>query len=187
MSFEERKTKIKKSVWTSFISSLLLVIFALILLLKEQDMISMFVLVLGYCGLFFGCIHLLIYFRMEREKKFFSNDLLEGALFLFFGAIAIFKNVILADMLTYLLGAYIIYQNADRLQVFLNFGQWNKQKSWYYIAILNIIGMFLGTFIILNPFDGIVVMSYSILVSEFLLVLQSFYLLMNVGKVNEAE
>jgi len=180
--------KMKKSIWWSFFSAILFIIFALILLLKEENMISTAILVVGFLGILWGGLHFIQYFKMDRELKPYSNDITQGIIFLVFGVIALFKNVVLADMVTYLLGAYLIYHNATRAQICFHLSDMNGIKVWKYVSILNVIGIVLGAFIVLNPFENIsisIVIAYCVLISECLSIIQNIALLIGFGKKNE--
>lgn len=189
MSLEERNEAIRKGIWTSFLSSVLFLVFAFILLFREEDIISTFVLVLGFLFLVLGCIRILKYFRTDSDLKPYSNDIFVGIVFLLFGGIAILKSTVLADMLTFLLGAYLIYKNANRLQICLNFGIVLKRNFWNYMALISIIGIILGCIIIINPFAGRVTLttliSYCLIISEVIHIIQSIVILVGLGKKNE--
>jgi len=189
ISMEERRAKIKKNVWESFISSILFIIFALVLLLKEEDIISTLVLIVGFFGLVLGSIHLLMYYRMEKPLRVYSNDVFGGLVMILFGGIAILKNEILANMLTYVIGAYLIYKNANRLQMILHLDEENT-SYWKYLAGLSIGCIFLGCLIVLNPFETIaisVIIAVCVIASEVINLIQNVCILIGLGRKNGAE
>ena len=171
--------------------SALLIIFAFILLFKEGDIISTLVLVVGYLALIFGCLEFVRFFRLEDVRKGYSRDAFYGLVYFFFGIIGILRSEILATMLTYLLGASMIYKNASRFQVCLNFGAEKKSSLWNYLLIFSILGIILGLVIILNPMDGKValtkVIAYCVIISEVIHVIQGMAMLVGSGKKNEEQ
>lgn len=188
---EEKNEKMKKSIWLSFLPSFLLIVFAFILLYKEDDFLETFVLILGYFLMIFGSLRLVFYLRLKEEQRRENNDILEGIIFFFFGLIAILKNSVLAGMLAYLLGAYYIVKNAYRLQISLDF-KFNSQNSfWYYVAIISGIGVLLGAFIILNPFEEIISISkmiaYCTFIIECISIFQNITILIGMAKKNESK
>lgn len=186
---EEKNKKMKKSIWLSFLPSFLLIVFAFILLYKENDFLETFVLILGYFLMIFGSVRLVFYLRLNEEQKIENNDILEGVIFFFFGLIAILKNNILAGILTYILGAYYIVKHANRLQICLDFKFQTKNSFWYYIAVISGIGVFLGTFIILNPLESKFTISKMIafctLITEVISIIQNIAILIGISKSNE--
>lgn len=186
-----QKESIRKNLWFSFLISALLIIFAFILLFKEGDIISTLVLVVGYLALIFGCLEFVRFFRLEDVRKGYSRDAFYGLVYFFFGIIGILRSEILATMLTYLLGASMIYKNASRFQVCLNFGAEKKSSLWNYLLIFSILGIILGLVIILNPMDGKValtkVIAYCVIISEVIHVIQGMAMLVGSGKKNEEQ
>lgn len=193
MMFQEylQKESIRKNLWFSFLISALLIIFAFILLFKEGDIISTLVLVVGYLALIFGCLEFVRFFRLEDGRKGYSRDAFYGLVYFFFGIIGILRSEILATMLTYLLGASMIYKNASRFQICLNFGVEKKSSLWNYLLIFSVLGIILGLVIILNPMDGKValtkVIAYCVIISEVIHVIQGMAMLVGSGKKNEEQ
>ncbi len=180
ISFDEQVEKMKKSLWLSFFVSFLFFVFAFILLFKEKDFIGTFILILCFFCLILGFIHILKYFRLEKNTRFFSNDILLGIVFLLFGFIALLKNDVIAGMVTYLLSAYLIYKHAERIQICFNIKQQKEKPFWYYLAGCNVIGLVLGILIILNPFGDTIsfttLIAYCIILSEIISVFQGIVL-----------
>lgn len=180
---------IRKKTFFSFVISFLLIVFAFILLFREEDFISTFVLILGFFFLIFSCFSFVKYFHMEKGLKAYSNSLFEGILFFVFGIIAILKSETLAGMLTYLLGAYLIYKNASRLQFGMHLKYSTGKTFWNFMSIISILGILFGTFIVLNPLDGKVsittVIAICILISEIIYIFQSIAILIGMKKSHE--
>ncbi len=189
ISREEFIHKIKVSVWTSFAVSLLFVIFALILLFKTEDIISNFILTLGFMGMIFGCICFLKFFRSDKVSRSYQDDLFEGILFGLFGFIAIMKHMIFADMLTYFVGFYLIYKNARRFQMCFHLKEDSSIKFWNSVAFLSAIGILFALIIIFNPFVGRIaftkVIAYSLIGSEIIHIFQSVFILIGLKKNHE--
>lgn len=191
ITLEERTKKMKKQIWESFFSSILLIVFALILLFKSEDIVSNIILGLGLLSIFLAGIHFIQYLRMEKEFRVYSNDILESVVLLLLGIIALCKNTVLADMVTYVLGAYLIYKNAYRIQICFHLSEIQKEVTWKYFSLVSVFGVIMGAFIILNPLEGKLaissVIAYSIFISEILNILQNVALLIGLGKKNETK
>lgn len=191
INLEERMKKMKKNIWESFFSSILLIIFAFILLFKKEDILGTIVIIVGFIGIILSGFHLLNYFRMDKDLRVYSNDIFQSIVFFFFGGIAILKNLVLADMLTYVLGAYFIYKNANRFQNCISFAEIQKKNFWNYLSLVSVVGILLGILIILNPFADkfsiSLVIAYGVLITEVMNLFQNVAFLIGVNKINESK
>ncbi|MCI8394198.1 MAG: hypothetical protein HFH86_01775 [Bacilli bacterium] len=186
-SLDERKQRIKKSIWESFLFSFLFLVFGIVLLLKEVNMMSTFIVALGFFCLLFGGISFIHFFRMEQSIRKYRNDFTQGLILFLFGGIAILKSEELVSMLTFMVGIYLIYKNVKRIEIcmFLND---NQEAIWRYLMGLSGIGIFLGLFVILNPFSDIqftMILGVCILIAEGLTLLQNGAILIKMRKQNE--
>src|SRR5699024_1969011 len=102
---------VKKSVKESFIAPLLIII----LYINFYDFISVAVSIFGYGAIFIGVLDLVFYFRLNESEKLLSKHMNQGILLIAFGIIAFFENALLSEMITVLLGGYILFQNASRI------------------------------------------------------------------------
>lgn len=184
LSLDEQKNKIKKGFWESFLISGLFIFFAVILLFKEEDILSTLILSIGMLGIVFGVLHFPLYFRLPRETRIYSNDLTKGLVFVLFGGIAILKNDLLVDMATIVIGAYLIYKNANRIQLCLNFDD-GTDHYWKYLACFSVVAIFLGILILLNPFSNIpisMVLSVCVIASEGISIIQTIAMMVGIRR-----
>lgn len=189
-TLDEQMKEYKNSVWTSFITSVLLIIFALVLSFKEEDIISTAILVLGFLGLIFGVLYLLKYFKLIKENKIYSNDCLKGLLMILFGGVALLKNEDLAQMLAFLLGAYLIYHNASRFQICLNYDSISDGHYWKYLAGISAGCIIPGILILINPFSNVAIshlIAICVIVSSTITFLQNFAMLIGMGRIHEKQ
>lgn len=191
ITLEDYNKKVRKNVLFSFIPSILFLVFAFILLFREEDFISTFILILGFLSLILGTFSILKYIRLDQSMKLYSSDIFEGVIFLFLGFVAILKNEMLANLLTILLGIYFMFKSARSLQICMNFQQYFHKNKWLYLMVPSVIGIVIGAFIILNPLEGRVaitkVLAYSIILSEVIHILQNCAILFSLRKNDEIE
>lgn len=188
VTIEEQKNNYKKNIWMSFLSAVLFIIFALVLFFKEEDIISTSILVLGFLGLILGSFYLLKFFKTKKEERIYHNDFLQGLLMILFGGIAILKNEMLASMIAFLIGAYLIYHNARRMQMCFHLDGFSQGYFWKYLAGISAGCMVAGILILLNPFETIAishVIAVCIMVSEGVNILQNIVMLFEMGRENE--
>ena len=174
---------IKKSCKESFIAAFLLIVFAIVLLINPENFMSSAINVFGYIGVFFGVINLVIYFRIPKEKRLYSTNFGNGLLLFLSGIIAFFKTEILTDMITIIIGGYLIFRNIDRSNMAMML-QNDTKKLWIFILVTSIINILIGLFIAINPFDNWVslktLLAILIMVSEGIIVIQNLVVLLGV-------
>ncbi len=174
---------IKKSCKESFIAAFLLIVFAIVLLINPENFMSSAINVFGYIGVFFGVINLVIYFRIPKEKRLYSTNFRNGLLLFLSGIIAFFKTEILTDMITIIIGGYLIFRNIDRSNMAMML-QNDTKKLWIFILVTSIINILIGLFIAINPFDNWVslktLLAILIMVSEGIIVIQNLVVLLGV-------
>ena len=174
---------IKKSCKESFIAAFLLIVFAIVLLINPENFMSSAINVFGYIGVFFGVINLVIYFRIPKEKRLYSTNFRNGLLLFLSGIIAFFKTEILTDMITIIIGGYLIFRNIDRSNMAMML-QNDTKKLWIFILATSIINILIGLFIAINPFDNWVslktLLAILIMVSEGIIVIQNLVVLLGV-------
>ena len=186
MTLLENKTiieNIKKSCKESFIAAFLLIVFAIVLLINPENFMSSAINVFGYIGVFFGVINLVMYFRISKEKRLYSNNFRNGLLLFLSGIIAFFKTEILTDMITIIIGGYLIFRNVDRSNMAMML-QNDTKKLWIFILVTSMINILIGLFIAINPFDNWVslktLLAILIMVSEGIIVIQNLVVLLGV-------
>ena len=174
---------IKKSCKESFIAAFLLIVFAIVLLINPENFMSSAINVFGYIGVFFGVINLVIYFRIPKEKRLYSTNFRNGLLLFLSGIIAFFKTEILTDMITIIIGGYLIFRNIDRSNMAMML-QNDTKKLWIFILVTSIMNILIGLFIAINPFDNWVslktLLAILIMVSEGIIVIQNLVVLLGV-------
>ena len=90
--------------------------------------------------------------------------------------IALLKSDELANMLAFLIGAYLIYHNAVRLQIAMNLDGFSEGHYWKYIAGISAGCIVPGILILLDPFPSIPlsqVIAICIIVSSTINILQN--------------
>lgn len=182
----ENKTiveNIKKSCKESFIASFLLIVFAVVLLINPENFMSSAINVFGYIGVFFGVLNIVFYFRISKEKRLYSTNFRNGLLLFLSGVIAFFKTDILTDMITIIIGGYLIFRNVDRSNMAMTLQSYTK-RTWIFILITSMINILLGLFIAINPFENWVslktLLAILIMVSEGIIIIQNLVILLGV-------
>lgn len=180
---------IKKKIWFSFVASILLIIFAIVLLINPDNFIPTAINVFGYVAIFLGILNLVFYLRLPKENRIYSKNLSTSILLILFGIIAFIETSILQEMITIILGGYLIFRNAFRIE--LAFMLQDKAKGiWLSCLIISAINLILGFLIVINPFTTISINWYlgiMVMISEGLLILENVLLLIGFRKYKNHE
>lgn len=180
---------IKKKIWFSFVASILLIIFAIVLLINPDNFIPTAINVFGYVAIFLGILNLVFYLRLPKENRIYSKNLSTSILLILFGIIAFIETSILQEMITIILGGYLIFRNAFRIE--LAFMLQDKVKGiWLSCLIISAINLILGFLIVINPFTTISINWYlgiMVMISEGLLILENILLLIGFRKYKNHE
>ena len=190
--FLENKTvfnDLKKKLYFSFIPAILLIILGIVLLINPDNFIPVAINVFGYVAIFLGILNFVFYFRLPKENKIYSKNLSSSILLIIFGIVAFLESNILKEIITLLIGSYIIYRNAKRIELAFCL---EKSKLFYLTIILAIINLVLGFLIIINPFNNISInlyLGWMVIASEIILSIINILLLILLRKIlkNEKE
>lgn len=178
----------KKNIMGSFIAPLLIIIFAIVLYQNPENFISVAVSIFGYGAIFLGVLNLVMYFRLKEEERYLSRQMTNGILFISFGIAAFFENALFTEMITVILGAYVLLQNASRIS--LSFTLQKLTKSiWLYIFVMSLMNLIIGLFIIVNPFPASQLNFYLaslLVIAEAFLIIENFIILIGV-RCNDKE
>ena len=182
----ENKTiveNIKKSCKESFIASFLLIVFAVVLLINPENFMSSAINVFGYIGVFFGVLNIVFYFRISKEKRLYSANFRNGLLLCLSGIIAFIKTDIVTDMITLIIGGYLIFRNVHRANMALTLQNYTE-KMWIFLLVTSLINVLLGLFIAINPFENWIslktLLALLIIISEGIIIVQNFVVLFGV-------
>ncbi len=139
--------KIKKEAKMSFIVSFLLIALAIVLLINPDNFIVVSINVLGYIGIFFGIISVFTFFLKPKEE---ANFLRNGVILVLYGIIAIIESSVLKNVITIILGSYIILRNAYKLEIAWHL-KTREIKEYMPILFISAINIILGLTLVINP------------------------------------
>lgn len=171
---------IRKRYMESFIVCLLLGILAIVLLLNPDSFMVSMIQVVGYIAIILGVLSIVSYFRLGKTEQMLSRSLQNGIVMCVFGCVCFMQTLMIKDMLTFLLGSYLVYQNASRVQMAINIKD-DLNKSYLWLLGLSLINVFWGFLVIVNRTGKYVsipmFLAISILVTQVLVVIQNILVL----------
>lgn len=185
--------QIKKKYRDSFIISLLLGIFAIILLMNSDNFMNVLIQILGYGAIFLGILSIVYYFRLDKTQQILSQYLQNGVILSVFGCITFMKTAMIQDMLTLLLGGYLLVRNASRVQMSLYLRN-ESPKLYVWLLVFSLINVFLSFLLLVNPFENKIqvhlFMAIMILITESFIIIQNLLVMFGIkvkvgGNINE--
>ena len=178
---------LKKRMYSSFIVSILLIIFAIVLLINPDNFIPTAINVFGYVAVFMGILNFVFYFRIPKENRIYSKNLSTSILLILFGIIAFIETSILQEMITIILGGYLIFRNAFRTEIAFMLEE-KAKRIWIATTVLSVMNLLLGFLIMINPFTNVSINLYlgvMVIVSEILFMFENVLLLIGLRKKNK--
>lgn len=176
---------VKKGVKESFIASLLFIIFAIVLLLNPENFMNIAINVFGYIAIASGILGIVLYFKLPKEQRIFSDYFVNSILLIVFGIIAFAENDIIKEVVTLFIGGYLIYRNARRAGMAMNIQSYSK-TLWIYLLVISAINIVIGFFIVINPFTSLIrvneFIAIMILVSETFMIVENTIVLIGMKK-----
>lgn len=175
---------VKKSVKESFLVVFFLILFALILFKNPENFINSAITIFGYCAVVLGVLAVLFSIRSSKEQRIYRHNLKNGSLLISLGIISFFMNDLLKEMVTLLLGVFLLFQNSNRLEVSMLL-ETNSKKLCISSLILSVLNLVLALILILNPFSFSIptnqYLSILIIITQILFVIQNFVILFGVS------
>ena len=145
------KEYIKKYEKSSIISSILMIVMAILLMLKPTAILNTIITIFGLIILAQGIISLILYFIAGKEERAFSNALVEGILFTVVSILILKNKEFMLSIMPVIVGMWIIIKSIVKLQLSFNMKAMNE-KSWILILI-SLITLLIGIIALINPFE----------------------------------
>ena len=100
-----------------------------------------------------------------------------------FGLISFFENSLLKDFVIFFLGSYLLFLNANRMEIAFNLKNMS-QKIWPYLLSLSSLNLILCFFLIVNPLkiSGNTYLSILLIVIEIIYFIQNCVLCFGISK-----
>ena len=151
----------KKVFRMSLISSVLFLIFGVLLIIQTENVIKTISIIIGGLLLIIGIFPIINYFKNRNQNVFSSAGLLYGIFSVVAGIIIIVNKNLLATIIPVLTGVWMIINSVNKIQLSMELRD-RKVSSWivsFVFAILILVG---GALLIINPINGAVLLSMTI-------------------------
>lgn len=148
----------KKMSQLSTITSIIFIVIGLFLIVKPETTLSLISYVLGIVILVNGIITLIRYYSNRGENSLFDFGLVFGIIEIIIAVIFISSPAAIASIIPLILGIWMFINGIFKLQVALNLKSLNS-SSWIYSTVISCLSILLGLVLILNPFEGAIVIT----------------------------
>lgn len=146
------KKYIKKYEKISILSSVLMIIMAILLMLKPTAILNTIITIFGLIILAQGIINLILYFIAGKEERVFSDALIEGILFTVISLLILKNKTFMISVMPILVGVWIIIRSIVKVQLSFNMKA-ADEKSWILLLISSLITLIVGIIAVINPFE----------------------------------
>lgn len=158
---------LKKTGWSSIITSTVFAIIGVILIASPEATITIISTILGLTLIAFGGYKSIEYLKNKENSNSYSYDLAYGIIAIILGIVAMVYHQEIGTIFRILIGLWIIYSSVIRITLSLQLRS-AKSKVWIYSLIIALIMLVCGIYTISNAGTivmavGIVILIYSIL------------------------
>ena len=151
----------KKIFKMSIISSILFLLFGLLLIFQTENVIKTVSIVVGSLLLIIGVFPIVNYFRNRNQNIFSSAGLLYGIFSVVAGIIIIVNKNLLARIVRVLTGVWMIINKVNKIKIYMELRD-KKLSTWYISFIFAILILIGGALLIINPINGAVILSKTV-------------------------
>ena len=145
---------IRKLGRNSIILSIIFIFFGMFMFTKPITTINVLMITLGTILVLDGLVHLISYFSIKDEYRFFSSELAQATIYIILGFILMCNYDKISNLLPMILGIWIIVESIFKLQISLNIRD-IYASHWGLLLSMSIITGLLGVIILFNPFESL--------------------------------
>lgn len=135
----------------TILSSILYLIFGLLLFFNPEGVIVSISIVIGVLGIIFGTFELILYYKTHSHAA-----LVSGLFALIAGIVLVTNTNILATIIPMLMGIALILQGVKKLEIAALFKEQNS-SNWTYMFIAAALTLICGLILFINPILGAII------------------------------
>lgn len=163
--------------WIELIEGILLIILGIFSFLRPNSMLSGFVMFFGLIALCIGILDIIFYVRTEEHIGFAPTiALISGCLSVLAGLMLLVYPGAVKWAFSLFFPMWFIAHCISRLSQLPMIRVWTVKWHYYFIMIANIVGLFLGIFMLIRPVAALISLSYLIGIDLILLGIDSIIL-----------
>lgn len=158
---------LKKTGWTSIITSVVTAIIGIVIIGNPMVTMKIVAYVLGSLFIAFGVIKLINYFVAKGAYDFYNYEMIYGILAIIIGIVTIAYSNTIATIFRMIIGVWILYSGIMRFGLVLKL-KTLEIKEWKYALIIAVLILICGVYVLVKAETigiaiGIAVLIYSIM------------------------
>ena len=181
---------IRKLGRNSIIISMILLVFGLFMFTRPISTINILMMIFGCLLVIDGLVHLVSYFSIKNELRFFSSELAQSIIYIILGFVLVCNYDKISSLLPIVLGIWIIVDSIFKLQIALNIRD-IYDSHWGILLAMSIISALLGMVILINPFESLALLTMMcgaiLMIVEVISIFESFSIISRVGEAEKIE
>lgn len=181
---------IRKLGRNSIIMSIILLVFGLFMFIKPISTINVLMMIFGILLVIDGLVHLVSYFSIKNEYRFFSSELAQAIIYIILGFLLVCNYNTISSFLPIILGIWIVVDSIFKLQIALNIRD-IYDSHWGILLAMSIINALLGAVILINPFESLALLTMCcgaiLMIVELISIFESFSIISRVGEYQKIE
>lgn len=174
---------IKKYSKNSIVISILLILFAVLLMVKPSESINFIVTIFGVLIAIDGSFHIISYLKMSKELRMFNFELIQGILQILFGLFTVLKPDIISGLFPIVIGVWILMSSVVKFQLSFTLRD-TEGSDWIMLMVLSIITFILGILMVINPLGSVItlttIVGIVLFISEIINVIEYIFILVKI-------
>lgn len=142
-------TKVKKSAWSSFLGSIITVVFGVLLITLSGSIVRAIAYIVGGFFIVSGAYRVITYLMSKQQNNLLNNNLVWGIVALLLGIVIFCLGDEIAGVFRFIVGIWIVYEGILRLSNAIKMNAANIQ-TWKWMLLVSIFMLFFGVFIAFN-------------------------------------
>ena len=181
---------VRKLGRNSIILSIVLLVFGLFMFTKPLSTVNVLMIVFGVILVIDGLVHLISYFAIKDEYRFFSSELVQAIIYIILGFVLMINYYNISYLLPIILGIWIIVDSIFRLQISLNIRD-IYDSHWGILLAMSILTGLFGMVILFNPVESLAMLTRVcgaiLMIVELISLFEDLSIISRVGKFEKLE
>lgn len=181
---------VRKLGRNSIVLSIVLLVFGLFMFTKPVSTVNVLMIVFGVILVIDGLVHLVSYFAIKDEYRFFSSELVQAIIYIILGFVLMINYYNISFLLPIILGIWIIVDSIFKLQISLNIRD-IYDSHWGILLSMSILTGLFGMVILFNPVESLAMLTRIcgaiLMIVELISIFEDFSIISRVGKFEKLE
>ena len=156
--------KLKTIIVSSIVLDIILIIFGLFLVCNPLLVTTVANVIIGVLLIVSGLYSIMKYLLNDKRNIIFTGILAYGLLAVIFGGIIMINPLLLANIITVIIGIWAILSGVIKLSIAIRFKKYHEE-SWVINSIIAFLIILTGLLLVINPFSGTISISVYVGVS----------------------